>query len=47
MVMGEAHPCQQTRVVTEIPKLGWVKLLGYRPLGGELRSVGRRRDRCR
>ena len=27
------------RGAIKIPKLGWVKLLGYRPLGGELRSI--------
>jgi putative transposase len=27
------------RGAIKIPKLGWVKLLGWRPLGGELRSI--------
>ncbi len=27
------------RDAIKVPKVGWVKLLGYRPLGGELRSI--------
>ena len=29
----------KNRGAIKIPKLGWVKFLGYRPLGGELRSI--------
>lgn len=31
------------RGAVKVPKVGWVKVLGYRPLGGELRSVTIRR----
>jgi putative transposase len=29
----------KNRAAVKLPKIGWVKLVGYRPLGGELRSV--------
>jgi putative transposase len=29
----------KNRGAVKVPKVGWVKLVGYRPLGGELRSV--------
>ena len=29
----------KNRGAVKVPKLGWIKLVGYRPLGGELRSI--------
>ena len=29
----------KNRGAVKVPKVGWVKLVGYRPLGGELRSI--------
>jgi len=29
----------KNRGAVKVPKVGWVKLIGYRPLGGELRSI--------
>jgi putative transposase len=29
----------KNRGAVRVPKVGWVKLVGYRPLGGELRSI--------
>jgi putative transposase len=29
----------KSRAAVKLPKIGWVKVVGYRPLGGELRSV--------
>ena len=33
----------KNRGAIKVPKIGWIKLVGYRPLGGELRSITIRR----